>query len=92
MQLAQMAAYVTQYFKSTNSPIVISNACISGVLAIEVATTLLKRGLYDHVIVAGGDLVSQFTGLTVKQIDKLQKLPAKRLQKPKKSTKGLAVK
>ena len=33
------------------------------------------------------DLVSQFTGLTVKQIEKLQKLSAKRSQKPKKSTK-----
>jgi len=61
VKLFDLAEYVTTCFGNPNKPIIISNACISGVLAIEVATSLVRRGLYDHIIVTGGDLVSMFT-------------------------------
>jgi 3-oxoacyl-[acyl-carrier-protein] synthase-1 len=40
---------------------VVSNACISGVLAIITAQRLIQSGQYENVIVSGGDLVSEFT-------------------------------
>lgn len=61
IKLFDLAEYVTKYFGNANKPLVISNACISGVLAIEVASSLVRRGLYDNIIVSGGDLVSMFT-------------------------------
>jgi len=40
---------------------VISNACISGVLSTIHAHDLIRLGHYDHIIVIGADLVSEFT-------------------------------
>ena len=61
IKLFDMAEYVTKYFGNPNKPMVISNACISGVLAIEVASNIVRRGVYDQVVVTGGDLVTMFT-------------------------------
>lgn len=43
-----------------NSPMLISTACISGVLAISKASEYIKLGLYDHVIVIACDVLSDF--------------------------------
>ncbi len=40
---------------------IISNACISGVLAVITAADFIRRGHYEHVIVCGVDLVTSFT-------------------------------
>lgn len=40
--------------------LVVSNACISGVLAIIVAKRFLDSEKYDHVVVVGADVLSQF--------------------------------
>ena len=40
--------------------LVVSNACISGVLAIIVAKRFLDAGKYDHCIILGVDTLSQF--------------------------------
>jgi 3-oxoacyl-[acyl-carrier-protein] synthase-1 len=59
--LSEMASEVARYFGMKNSPLVVSNACISGVLAIITAQRLIQSGQYENVIVSGGDLVSEFT-------------------------------
>lgn len=41
-------------------PIVVCNACISGVAAIVLAQRLLEAGEYDHAIVCGGDCQGDF--------------------------------
>ena len=51
---------IADYFKNPNEPVVLSNACISGVLAINLAAGLIQQGVYDHIIVTGGDIVSRF--------------------------------
>lgn len=43
-----------------NRPLVISNACISGVLAVNRAARLIRAGLYRHVVVLGADVLSAF--------------------------------
>ncbi len=42
------------------SPIVVCNACISGLSAIILAHRLLQVGCYDHAIVCGADVQSDF--------------------------------
>ncbi len=58
--LWEMAKVIGAYFKSPASPLVISNACISGVLAIIMAKRLLDEGNYDNIIVCGVDILSEF--------------------------------
>lgn len=59
--LSEMANEVARYFGMKNTSLVVSNACISGVLAIITAQRLIRSGQYGNVIVSGGDLVSEFT-------------------------------
>lgn len=61
VQLGVMAEQLQSYFKNPNTPIVICNACISGVLALDVAKRLLQQNQYKNIVVTGGDLVSEFT-------------------------------
>ncbi len=41
-------------------PVVISNACISGIAALIVARRMILDGKYRHVVVAGVDVLSEF--------------------------------
>lgn len=71
--LPNMAQRIADYIGLQSKPIVISNACISGVSATIVASRLIRAGVYDNVIVAGGDLISKFvtTGfLSFKSVSK----------------------
>lgn len=43
-----------------NHYLVVSNACISGVLALIVAKRLLESGKYDHAVIVGADVLSKF--------------------------------
>ncbi len=58
--LADMAARVASRCGFTGTPIVISNACVSGVSAIIVAARLIREGRYRNVVVAGGDTLTRF--------------------------------
>lgn len=59
--LTKLATAVSTYFQNTIRPQIISNACISGVLAIIQAKRMLEASAYKHVIVVGLDEVSDFT-------------------------------
>lgn len=61
VQLGTMAAQIQTYFNNPNTPLVVCNACISGVLAMDVAKRLLRKKKYKHIVVTGGDLVTEFT-------------------------------
>lgn len=58
--LYSSAKVIASYFGNPNSPKVVSNACISGSLAIIWAKELLESGKYKNIIVTGGDLASKF--------------------------------
>ncbi|MBL0342702.1 MAG: beta-ketoacyl synthase [Bacteroidetes bacterium] len=60
ISLSHSAKVVAEYFGNTNEPVVISNACISGVVAIMVAKRLLNEGKYKNAIVCGADVISKF--------------------------------
>jgi 3-oxoacyl-[acyl-carrier-protein] synthase I len=54
------AKFVAGHFGLVNTPLVISNACISGVMAILTGTRLILSGQYENVVVAGADVISKF--------------------------------
>jgi 3-oxoacyl-[acyl-carrier-protein] synthase-1 len=56
-----MARHITRFFGNPNEPVIISNACISGVFALMMGSYYIREGLYEKVIVAGGDIISEFT-------------------------------
>ncbi|WP_282031690.1 beta-ketoacyl-[acyl-carrier-protein] synthase family protein [Winogradskyella eximia] len=51
---------IKDFFKFQNDAIVVSNACVSGVLALAVAKRYIKSGVYDHVFIVSGDMVTKF--------------------------------
>ncbi len=61
LEFSEMAGFIQKQLKLEHEPIVVSNACISGVLSILWAKRYIERGQYKHVVVAGGDIVSKFT-------------------------------
>ncbi len=58
--LSELAKVIKNFFGFVTEPLVLSNACISGILAVAVAKRLIDQGRFDHVFVVGGDLVTQF--------------------------------
>ena len=54
------ARRVAEHFRNPNQPIVVSNACISGLSAQILAMRLLDAGYYRAAIVAGMDIQSKF--------------------------------
>jgi len=59
--LWSLANEIFKFFKTPNKPIIISNACISGVSAIITASNLLKTVKYKNAIICGCDIISEFT-------------------------------
>lgn len=60
LHLWKSGRVIANYFGNPNEPVVLSNACISGVLAINIAAGLIQQGKYDNMIVTGGDIVTRF--------------------------------
>ena len=58
--LHEMADVFTKHYANPNKPVIVSNACISGVIALVYAERLIRSGKYKHVVVSGGDLISEF--------------------------------
>ena len=59
-ELAELGKQVASHFGIPNTPVILSNACVSGLLALVVARRFIENGTYDHVLVTTGDLLSEF--------------------------------
>ena len=58
--LGESARLVARYFGNPNTPLVVCNACISGVCAQIEAMRALRSGRYDYAVVIGADEQSPF--------------------------------
>ena len=58
--LSVLGTVIKDFFKFKNDAIVVSNACVSGVLAVAVAKRYIKQGIYDDVFIVSGDIVTEF--------------------------------
>jgi 3-oxoacyl-[acyl-carrier-protein] synthase-1 len=75
--LPALAKHLQSYFQFSNTPMVVSNACISGLLAIVIAKRLIAQGSYDDVIVCGGDILSEFTISGFKSFNAMSSEPSR---------------
>lgn len=55
-----LAERISSKLELKNAPVIISNACISGVLAINTAADFIQHGKHKHAIVIGIDVLSEF--------------------------------
>ncbi|MBQ2067749.1 MAG: hypothetical protein II457_02365, partial [Paludibacteraceae bacterium] len=60
LDLLKPAQEIARHFGNPNPPIVVSNACTSGVCAQITAKRLLEAGLYEQAIVVGCDIQTKF--------------------------------
>lgn len=58
--LSQLAQKIADFFGFKTKPIVVSNACVSGVMAIAVAKNMIQAGRYKDAFVIAGDEISEF--------------------------------
>ena len=58
--LSSSGTRIVDYFGNPNSPLIVSNACISGVCAQIAAVRQLLSGKYSHAVVVGCDVLSKF--------------------------------
>ena len=58
--LSGLAQKIADFFGFKTKPIVVSNACVSGVMAIAVAKNMIQTGQYKDAFVIAGDEISEF--------------------------------
>jgi len=58
--LSTSARLVAEHFGFFNQPIIISNACVSGVIAMITGMRLLRTGQYENAVIVGADVISEF--------------------------------
>src|SRR5260370_330514 len=58
--LKTSAKLIAEYFGFTIQPIIISNACVSGVVAMINGMRLLRSGQYENAVITGADVISEF--------------------------------
>lgn len=58
--LWRLGEIISKFFSNPNEVVVLSNACISGVLAINTAAMMINSGQFDNVVVTSGDILSKF--------------------------------
>jgi len=51
---------VGEHFGFVNEPIVVSNACVSGIMGIITGMRLIQSGQFENVIVSGADVITKF--------------------------------
>ncbi len=59
-ELGGLAQKISDFFEFKTKPIVISNACVSGVMAVSVAKRLIQAEAYKHIFIVAGDAVTEF--------------------------------
>ncbi|PTT30584.1 beta-ketoacyl synthase [Chryseobacterium sp. HMWF028] len=58
--LSKLAEKIADFFGFKTKPIIVSNACVSGVMAISVAKNMIQAGKYKDAFVVAGDELSEF--------------------------------
>lgn len=60
ISLNTSARRIAGHFQMVSKPIIVSNACISGIVAILSGMRLIQSGLYEHAVVTGADVITKF--------------------------------
>jgi 3-oxoacyl-[acyl-carrier-protein] synthase-1 len=77
LTLSSSAKLIGEHFSLANKPLVVSNACISGVLALITGMRLIQSGQYEHAVVCGGDVISRFVLSGFQSFQAISEVPCK---------------
>jgi 3-oxoacyl-[acyl-carrier-protein] synthase-1 len=77
ISLSASAKIVADHFGFKNIPIIVSNACISGVLGIITGMRLLRSGQYENAVISGADVISKFIMSGFQSFQALSPTPCK---------------
>jgi len=58
--LPELGKQIQHFFGFENEAIIVSNACVSGILSIAIAKRLIQSEVYEDVLIVSGDVVSEF--------------------------------
>jgi 3-oxoacyl-[acyl-carrier-protein] synthase I len=75
--LHQLAQSIADFFEFKAVPIVVSNACVSGILAVSVAKRIIQADMYDNAFIVAGDEVSKFVLSGFNAFQAMSDLPCK---------------
>ncbi|GAA3508343.1 beta-ketoacyl synthase N-terminal-like domain-containing protein [Aquimarina addita] len=75
--LDSIAKTIQHHFSLKTKPIILSNACISGGLALAVGKRMIQSGEVDDMVVIGGDILSEFTLSGFFSFQAISKVPCK---------------
>jgi len=81
ISLSASAKMAGDYFGFKCTPVVASNACISGVLGIVTGMRLLRSGQYENAVIAGADVISKFILSGFQSFQALSPTPCKPFDK-----------
>ncbi len=77
VSLNTSAKLVAGHFGFLHEPVIVSNACISGMLALLTGMRLMQSGQYEHAVVAGADVISKFVLSGFQSFQAVSMLPCK---------------
>jgi 3-oxoacyl-[acyl-carrier-protein] synthase-1 len=81
VSLFSAAKNIAGAFGAVNKPVVVSNACISGVLSVIIAKRLLQSGKYKHAVITGADVLSKFVISGFQSLNAMSAKPCKPFDK-----------
>ena len=73
----ESAQRIANYLGMTTEPIVVCNACVSGLSALILAERLLSQKIYDYAIVCGADVLSRFVISGFQSFKSMDALPCR---------------
>jgi len=80
-QLTVLAKKMAEVLGFQTQPIIVSQACVSGLLALSVAKRLIQIGQYDDALVLAGDVVSEFVVSGFQAFQAMSPFPCKPFDK-----------
>ena len=75
--LAASARRLADAFGNPNPPVVVSNACISGLAALLQGRRMLLSGAFDHVVIVGAEVQSRFIVTGFQSLKALSETPCR---------------
>ena len=71
------AQKIADFFNFKTKPIIVSNACVSGVMAVSIAKTLIETDKYDDAYIIAGDELTPFVVSGFNSFQALSEKPCK---------------
>lgn len=81
LMLWKSAELIAHFFGMKQPPLVVSNACISGVVGMILAKRLIRSGKYKRALVCGADVLSKFIVSGFQSFQSLSELPCRPFDK-----------